>query len=84
MAATPASWEPSGVDAFPQMHLLSNGRLASWVSEAGGGGLRWRGQAVTRFRADPTRDADGVWIYIHDADDGALWSRSDLPQEQKL
>ena len=71
-------WTPQDT-AFPQVNLLGNGRMNSWISDAGGGGLRWHGQALTRFVPDATRDADGVWIYLHDEDSGALWSATRQP-----
>ncbi|MFN2259548.1 MAG: glucoamylase family protein, partial [Parasphingopyxis sp.] len=74
----PASWEPAR-SPFPEVHLLGNGRLASWVSESGGGGLRWHGQALTRFVPDATRDADGLWLYLRDEESGALWSATRQP-----
>jgi cyclic beta-1,2-glucan synthetase len=66
---------------FPQAQLLGNGRLASWISAAGGGGLLWRGQALTRFVPDSTRDADGLWLYLADLDSGALWSATRQPTQ---
>lgn len=80
-ARTPQSWEPLLPAAGPQMQLLSNGRLSSWVSEAGGGGLRWRGQAITRFVPDFTRDCDGIWLYLVDDEDSALWSATRQPAQ---
>ncbi len=73
------AWEPSKSAPFPQVLLLGNGRLSSWISEGGGGCLRWRGQALTRFGPDTTRDADGFWIYVADDETGDLWSATRLP-----
>jgi cyclic beta-1,2-glucan synthetase len=73
------SWEPAVSAPFPQVLLLGNGRLSSWISEAGGGGLRWRGSALTRFTPDATRDADGLWIYVVDDETGDLWSATRQP-----
>lgn len=75
----PSAWEPMVHLPFPQMLLLGNGRLASWISTAGGGGLRWHKHALTRFIPDATRDADGLWIYLADEEDGALWSATRQP-----
>ncbi|HWU86448.1 MAG TPA: glucoamylase family protein, partial [Kofleriaceae bacterium] len=68
----PAPWEAQG-RAHPQAFVLGNGRLSSLVTEAGGGGLRWHGLALTRYQPDPTRDEDGVWIYLRDEDSGQIW-----------
>jgi len=72
-------WVPSNEATVPQMHMLGNGRMSSWVSEAGGGGLSWQGQAVTRWRPDSTRDAYGYWLYVKDLDDNEIWSAGRLP-----
>jgi cyclic beta-1,2-glucan synthetase len=68
------AWTPAGIHDAPRVHLLGNGRLCSWISMAGAGALRWHGQAVTRFRPDATRDDSGVWLYVRDEADGAIWS----------
>ena len=73
-----APWEPARTP-FPQVQVLGNGRLSSWISESGGGTLRWQGQALTRFAPDATRDADGMWLYLQDTQNGALWSATRQP-----
>lgn len=60
--------------ALPQALLLSNGRLATLVSDAGAGGTLYGQLAVTRWVPDRTRDADGEWLYVRDVDSDALWS----------
>ena len=70
----PFPWAPSTANGFPQMHVLGNGRLATWISEAGAGALWWRRQALTRWLPDATRDDHGLWIYVRDEDSGAVWS----------
>lgn len=73
------SWIPSNLATVPQMHMLGNGRMSTWLSEAGAGGLNWQGHAVTRWRPDSTRDADGYWLYIKDVHSGEVWSAGRLP-----
>jgi len=63
----------------PRIHTLGNGRLSSWISEAGGGALRWHGRALTRWQPDATRDDRGLWIYVRDDESGALWSAGRQP-----
>ena len=70
----PASWQPRREASVPQMLLLGNGPLSTWLSDSGSGGLRWHHRALTRFVADATHDADGYCIYIADEDTGRLWS----------
>lgn len=72
-------WQSEISAPFPQVLLLGNGRLSSWISEGGGGCLRWRGQALTRMVPDTTRDADGIWIYAVDDETGDLWSATRQP-----
>ena len=67
-------WRPDPTGARPSLHLLGNGRLASRVTEAGGGALRWREHAVTRCLPDGTLDDCGLWIYVRDRASGATWS----------
>lgn len=73
------SWRPSPTATAPQMHLLGNGRLATWISDSGAGGIWWRQAALTRWRPDPTRDNHGLWIYVRDAESGHVWSASRQP-----
>ena len=72
-------WYPPLHTSSPQAQLLGNGSMSSAISTAGGGGLRWRHRALTRFVADPVRDSDGLWIYVNDEDDGHLWSATRQP-----
>ena len=68
------AWEPIALPGVPKMHILGNGRMSSWIAESGAGALCWQGQALTRWIPDPTRDHQGVWIYVRDEDTGHLWS----------
>ncbi|AFL54802.1 cyclic beta-1,2-glucan synthetase [Sinorhizobium fredii] len=70
----PQPWKPRSAEAFPQMHALGNGRLASWITEAGGGRLSWHDHALTRWLPDATRDNHGLWMYVRDEEDGSVWS----------
>ncbi len=58
----------------PRTHLLSNGRYAVMVTDAGSGYSHWRDLAITRWREDVTRDVGGTYIFLRDADSGACWS----------
>jgi cyclic beta-1,2-glucan glucanotransferase len=75
-AATPPSpptpWSPRA-DGRPQAFVLSNGKLTSLVTHSGAGGLRWQGLTLTSYAPDPTRDGDGVWIYLQDEASGRVW-----------
>ncbi|HEX7671160.1 MAG TPA: glucoamylase family protein, partial [Polyangiaceae bacterium] len=66
------SWSSRGLGR-PEAFVLSNGRLATWLTDSGGGGLRWHGLALTSYRPDPTSDTEGTWIYLRDEESGRVW-----------
>ncbi len=63
----------------PQTHLLSNGRYSVMVSAAGSGYSRWQGLALTRWRADATRDDTGTYLFMRDVRSGDVWSATQQP-----
>ena len=71
--------EHTGMEGRPGLRLLSNGRYGVLVSAAGGGYSAFDGFALTRWQPDPTRDADGVFLYLRDPGDGAVWSAGYQP-----
>ncbi|MEX0690660.1 MAG: glucoamylase family protein [Gemmatimonadales bacterium] len=73
-----AAW-PVDLAGAPHMHLLSNGRYHVLATSAGGGGSRWRGRALTRWRAESGANQWGHWCYLQDRDSGALWSAAQQP-----
>jgi cyclic beta-1,2-glucan synthetase len=67
-------WEvPTGAP-LPHVHYLSNGRYGVLITATGGGFSRWGDVALTRWRADTTRDDWGTWLYVQDRESGKLWS----------
>ncbi|HET7560913.1 MAG TPA: glucoamylase family protein [Rhodanobacteraceae bacterium] len=64
---------------LPEVHLLSNGNYHVMLTQSGAGYSRWRQLAITRWRADATRDADGQCIYLRDVDSGTAWSATAQP-----
>jgi len=54
--------------------LLSNGRYAVLLNEAGSGYSSCEGVALTRWQGDRIEDTDGFFVYLRDLDTGALWS----------
>jgi cyclic beta-1,2-glucan synthetase len=66
-------------DAAPQTHLLSNGGYSVMLTAAGSGYSRWRDIAVTRWKEDVTRDDTGSYIFLRDAQSGAVWSAAYQP-----
>jgi cyclic beta-1,2-glucan synthetase len=63
----------------PRAHLISNGRLNTMVTSAGGGYCTWKDLDVTRWREDRTRDCWGPFLYIRDFRSGLAWSASHQP-----
>jgi cyclic beta-1,2-glucan synthetase len=72
-------WTPVMAGAFPEMHVLGNGRLGTWISDSGAGTLRWRDWNLTRWAADPTQDDTGLWMYVRDEETGRIASVSRQP-----
>ena len=70
-----APWSPDSA-ATRQAFVLSNGRLSSLLTSSGGGGLRWRGLAITRYDQGAAGRGDGLWIYVRDDDSGSVWPAS--------
>ena len=49
------------------------------MTAAGSGYSRWRDLAVTRWREDVTRDSWGTYVFLRDAETGAVWSAGYQP-----
>lgn len=64
---------------MPRTHLLSNGRYSVMLTAAGSGYSRWQDLAITRWRADATRDDTGSYIYLRDVASGMRWSAGFQP-----
>ena len=63
----------------PTAHLLSNGRHGVMLTPTGAGYSQWGETAITRWRADASRDALGTFIFLRDVRSGALWSAGARP-----
>ncbi len=77
---TIASWHVPNETTVPQVHVLSNGRYSTLITNAGSGYSQWQGLGLTRWEADTTLDASGSWIYVQDQDSGAVWSAGQQPK----
>ena len=71
------------LDAFPHVHLLSNGRYRALLTAAGTGYSAFEELALTAWRADRTRDADGLYLYVRDRDRGTFWSMGHQPVQRQ-
>ena len=63
----------------PHVALLGHWPYTVMVSHAGSGYSRYEDLAVTRWRADATRDATGQFIYLRDLGAGRVWSAGYQP-----
>ena len=61
------------------VQTLRAGDYQLQLSAAGGGLSEWRGLALNRWPGDALEDAHGSFIYLRDADSGALWSAAQQP-----
>ncbi len=65
--------------ATPRAHLLSNGQYHVMLTNTGGGYSSCRDLAITRWRADATRDDWGQFIYLRDVANDRVWSATHQP-----
>ena len=65
--------------AEPRIGLLGDIPYCVLVTNAGSGYSRSNGIAVTRWRADATRDDTGQWIYVKDLRTRRVWSSAYQP-----
>ena len=79
VAANIAPWQVPEDTTVPQVHTLSNGRYSTLITNTGGGYSQWGGVSLTRWEADTTLDAWGMWVYVQDMENGALWSAGYQP-----
>ena len=63
----------------PQIALLGRLPYTIMVSHCGAGYSRYEDLAVTRWRADGTRDHTGQFCYVKDVSAGRLWSAAHQP-----
>jgi cyclic beta-1,2-glucan synthetase len=63
----------------PHVALLGHWPYTVMVSHCGAGYSRFEQLAVTRWRADSTRDASGQFCYLRDVASGRVWSAGHQP-----
>jgi len=63
----------------PRVALLGHLPYTIMVSHCGGGYSRYEGLAVTRWRADGTRDNTGQFCYVRDVSRSRVWSAAHQP-----
>ncbi|MCW9705879.1 GH36-type glycosyl hydrolase domain-containing protein [Fodinibius salsisoli] len=70
-------------DAPPRVHLLSNGQYHTFVSHSGTGSSYYNDIMLTGWKADPTEDPLGLFVYIKDRETGEYWSAFHQPVKRK-
>ncbi|HXI61656.1 MAG TPA: glucoamylase family protein [Pyrinomonadaceae bacterium] len=63
----------------PRTQLLSNGTYSVMITTSGAGYSMSGALAVTRWRADTTRDNWGSFVYVRDVRSGSVWSTGYQP-----
>ncbi len=76
---TVSPWSVPAATPHPRAHVLSNGSFTTVITNAGAGYSQWRDVALTRWRADPTLDDTGLFVYAQDLDSGQTWSAATQP-----
>ena len=65
--------------AAPRIFWLRGGGAETFLTSSGAGYFAQDNLAVTRWAGDPTCDADGIFLYLRDLDDGRYWSAGFQP-----
>ncbi|MGG7517936.1 GH36-type glycosyl hydrolase domain-containing protein [Allorhizobium undicola] len=63
-----------------ELVLLSNGHYSVMLTATGSGFSRWNGLSVSRWKADPTEDRNGTFIFLRDTASGEWWSTTATPR----
>ncbi|HXH07473.1 MAG TPA: hypothetical protein VNI83_12905, partial [Vicinamibacterales bacterium] len=66
-------------EAVPHARLLSNGCYLAVVTGHGTGYAALGGVQLTSWSPDRVEDADGLFVYLQDLDDGLTWSIASMP-----
>ncbi len=60
--------------------FLSNGHYSTMLTATGSGYSRWNGLGISRWKADPTEDRWGTFIFLRDTTTGEWWSATTEPR----
>ena len=64
-----------------ELVFLSNGHYSVMLSATGAGYSRWNGQTVSRWKADPTEDNWGNFLFLRDMATNQWWSATSSPRQ---
>ncbi len=69
----------------PQLQVIGNGSLSSWITGNNGGALWWRGQSLTRWTGDAVCRTGDYRLYISEPERDHVWTlgadATDAPTE---
>ncbi|NMN71229.1 cyclic beta-1,2-glucan synthetase [Rhizobium sp. 57MFTsu3.2] len=71
-------YDPASRDR--ELVFLSNGHYSLMLTATGAGYSRWNGQSVARWKADPTEDRWGTFIFLRDTATNEWWSTTTEPK----
>ncbi|WP_311273129.1 MULTISPECIES: GH36-type glycosyl hydrolase domain-containing protein [unclassified Rhizobium] len=60
--------------------FLSNGHYSTMLTATGAGYSRWNGVSISRWKADPTEDRWGTFLFLRDTVSGDWWSATAEPR----
>lgn len=63
-----------------ELVFLSNGHYSVMLTATGSGYSRWNGQTVSRWKADPTEDNWGNFVFLRDLATNQWWSSTVAPK----
>ncbi len=66
--------------SLPATSLMSNARYSVMLTATGTGYSKWQDFAVTRWKADPSEDRDGTFLFVRDVASGTWWSATPGPR----
>jgi cellobiose phosphorylase len=68
---------------LPKAHILSNGNYSVMITDRGTGYSKSKMAAVTRWREDSTLDQYGMFFYLKNSNNKAVWSAAYAPLNNK-
>ncbi|NMA94473.1 MAG: glycosyl transferase [Clostridiales bacterium] len=64
---------------LPQVQILSNENLSTVITNSGGGYIKYKDAAISRWRQDTTKDDWGPSIYVQNLNSNNFWSATYMP-----
>lgn len=64
---------------IPEVQILSNGNFSTMITNSGGGYIKYRDIAISRWRQDTVRDDWGLCLYVQNLNSNNFWSATHMP-----